>query len=376
MSRQQAAPPPRSPLPAGDPAMLDLSRPRLDLLDGLIRRHVAEGRYPACQVAVARHGRLVMARSYGEARPGVATTDDTLFLLFSNTKVLTMAAVWSLVEDGILSFNDRIADHLPEFAARGKGDITIFQVATHQGGFPAANVSRESWADHDLMRREVCDFSLEWTPGSRLHYHGRSAHLTLAMVIEAVTDQDYREVIRQRIFAPLGVAEDLFVGVPADVQHRCADIHADTPEMADNSAEFRGAGLPGSGGFGTAAAMASFYQMLLSGGRLNGRQVLSRRLIEFVTRDFTGEAPDGGMAGVRMHRGIGPHVRGLGENIRGLGGIANPATFGHGGVGTSYCWADPSSGVSFAYLTNRVIPDPWHSARLDRISNIVHSAIV
>jgi CubicO group peptidase (beta-lactamase class C family) len=61
--------------------------------------------------------------------------------------------------------------------------------------------------------------------------------------------------------------------------------------------------------------------------------------------------------------------------IRGLGSIASPRTFGHGGVGSSYCWADPETGVSFAYLTNSRVPDPWHSRRLDIISNCVHGAI-
>jgi CubicO group peptidase (beta-lactamase class C family) len=47
----------------------------------------------------------------------------------------------------------------------------------------------------------------------------------------------------------------------------------------------------------------------------------------------------------------------------------------HGGVGSSYCWADPESGVSFAYLTNGRLPDPWRSQRMDVVSNCVHSAI-
>jgi CubicO group peptidase (beta-lactamase class C family) len=364
---------PELPLADADPASLGLAPDRLALLDALIRRHIEDGRYPGAQIAVARHGQLALFRSYGAAREGVAARDDTLWLLFSNTKVLTMAAVWSLVEDGVLSFNDRVADHLPAFAARGKADITLFQVATHQAGFPNAGVSRESWSDHERMRSEVCDFSLEWTPGSRLHYHGASAHLTMAMVIEAVTGEDFRHVIRDRILTPLGVAGEAFVGVPAEAQDRCADMDAEGRET--NSAAYRAAGLPGSGGYATARAMAAFYQMLLGGGRIGNRRILSPRMVAFATRDFTGERPDEGMAGVRMHRGLGPHVRGLGENIRGLGGMAAPRTFGHGGVGSSYCWADPDSGVSFAYLTNRLIPDPWHSARLDRISNIVHSAI-
>ena len=103
-------------------------------------------------------------------------------------------------------------------------------------------------------------------------------------------------------------------------------------------------------------------------------RLLSPRTIEYVTRNFTGDRVDGYM-GMPMHRGLGPHSRGLTDTIRGLGAIASPRTFGHGGVGSSYCWADPDSGVSFAYLTNGRLPDPWHSARLDLISNTVHSAI-
>jgi CubicO group peptidase (beta-lactamase class C family) len=367
------------PLPPSSPVALNFSEKPLADLDRLIRRHIEEGRYPGCQIALARHGQLALFRSYGDARTApqrVPAVADTLFLLFSQTKVLTMAAVWSLVEDGTLSFNDRVADHLPEFAAHGKGDITLFKVATHQAGFPSADVSRETWADHARMRREVCDFKPEWPAGSRLHYHGRSAHLTLAMVIEAATGHDYRDVIRERVIGPLGIGDELYVGVPAAEQARCADTDALPSEPPrDNSAEMRAAGLPGGGGFGTARAMAAFYQMMLDGGRLGAVRLFSKRMIEYVTRDFTGNRPDEAMAMIPMHRGLGPHSRGLGGRIRGLGAIAHPSTFGHGGAGTSYSWADPTTGVSFSYLTNFVQPDPWHSARLDRISNLVHAAI-
>jgi CubicO group peptidase (beta-lactamase class C family) len=97
-------------------------------------------------------------------------------------------------------------------------------------------------------------------------------------------------------------------------------------------------------------------------------------MVAYVTRNFTGDRVDGNM-GMPMHRGLGPHVRGTTETIRGLGSLASPRTFGHGGVGSSYCWADPDSGVSFAYLTNSRVPDPWHGARMNLVSNFVHSAI-
>src|SRR5262249_57659844 len=110
------------------------------------------------------------------------------------------------------------------------------------------------------------------------------------------------------------------------------------------------------------------------GGRVKGGGCRWRGRMEYVTGNFSGERVDLYM-GMPMHRGLGPHSRGLTDTIRGLGSIASPRTFGHGGVGSSYCWADPDSGVSFAYLTNGRIADPWHGARMDVISNCVHSAI-
>src|SRR6202044_1987945 len=161
-----------------------------------------------------------------------------------------------------------------------------------------------------------------------------------AMVIEAVTGQDYRDVIRDKVIAPLGLADDIMVGVPEAKQSRCADTYA--PEPRDNSAEFRASGLPHGGGFAAARGMVAFYQMLLGKRRLGVVRVVPPRMIAYVTRSHTGELPDAAMGGIPMHRGLGPHVRGDSDRIRGLGAIGTPETFGHGGVGSSYSWADPT----------------------------------
>ena len=358
---------------------------QIERLSQLIEAHIGEGRYPGAQVALARHGKLAFSRTYGTARlaPSVPARDDTLWRLYSNTKIIVAAAIWLLVEQGALSFNDRVAEHLPDFARHGKGEITIFDVLTHQGGFPNAPVMPpEAWEDHQLLRRLVCDYTLEWTPGSRLHYHAYSAHWILAVVIEAITKMDFRDFIRRRIIETLGLGDELYVGIEEGSQHRCAEIYEPATDgrkqqliAAENTVAYRRAGIPSGGGFGTARAMAAFYQMMLAGGTLNGTRLVSPRLVQYVTRNFTGERPDSGMGGVPMHRGLGPHSRGTSTVIRGLGSLAHPATFGHGGVGTSYCWADPDSGVSFAYISNSRIPDPWHSRRLELISNCVHAAI-
>jgi CubicO group peptidase (beta-lactamase class C family) len=362
-------------------AQLGFHEPALTRLRGVINGHITEGRYPGAQIALARHGQLALFETFGQASmDNKKAADDTLWLLFSNTKVITAMGIWALVEDGLLTFNDRIAAHMPEFAQHGKGDITLALLLSHRAGFPSQNVTPAVWADHAEMRRQVCNFTLEWTPGSRLHYHGRSALWVAAALIETVSGIDYRDFLRQRIIEPLGLARDIFVGLP-DAEHaRAATMYepaADGKQQAlqdENTAPFRRAGVPSSGGYATARGMAALYQMLANFGKLNGTRIFSRRLIEFVTRNHTGDMHDGGMD-MPMHRGLGVHTRGMSEKIRGLGAIASPRTFGHGGVGTSYCWADPDSGVSFAYITNSRQPDPWHSRRLDVVANLVHSAI-
>jgi CubicO group peptidase (beta-lactamase class C family) len=371
------------PLSAATPASLGLDPRPLDRLQELITAHLAEGRYPGAQVALARHGQLALFRTFGDARldpARVPAREDSLWLLYSNTKVITACAVWVLAEQGALRFTDRVAEHVPGFEAHAKGDITIVQLLSHQGGFPNADVPRAAWEDHELLRRTVCDFTLEWTPGTRVHYHSRAAHWAAAVLIEALTKTDYRAFIREQVIEPLGLGEELFVGLPDAHHPRAVDMHEPGPggqvrRAEENIPEFRRAGTPGGGGYASARAMVAFYQMLVAGGTLGGRRLLSPRMVQYVTRSVTGERVDGYM-GMPMHRALGPHVRGTTESIRGLGSIASPRTFGHGGVGSSYCWADPDSGVSFAYLTNSRIPDPWHSARLDVISNTAHAAIL
>jgi len=80
------------PLPSADPESLGFRKEQIDRLIKLIERHIAEGRYPGCQIALARHGKLALYRSFGQAvtvPSPRAAADDTLWLLYSNTKVVT-----------------------------------------------------------------------------------------------------------------------------------------------------------------------------------------------------------------------------------------------------------------------------------------------
>lgn len=351
-----------------------------------IERHIADGRYPGAAIAMARRGMLVAARTFGLARLAAAgqqavTADaDTMWLLYSQTKPVVSCAIWQLVERGYLRFHDPIAEYLPDFARHGKGRVTLHQLLSHQGGFPNATVPAAAWEDHELLRETVCDFTLEWEPGARVVYHGAAAHWVQAALLEAVTGRDYRAYVREEITGPLGL-DGLRVGVPDALHERLAYIYQPDADGAheaiaeQNTPAHWRAGIPGGGGYATAVDLATFYQMLLNLGELHGVRILGPRTVQYTTRNHTGERIDEAM-GMPMHRGLGVHVRGSTPTIRGLGSTASPNTFGHGGVGSSYSWADPETGVSFTYLTNARVPEPWHSQRLDEIATLAHAAVV
>jgi CubicO group peptidase (beta-lactamase class C family) len=317
------------------PEALGLDPAKLERACEIVVSHIAGDFHPGAQLAVARHGKLALYRGFGSATvdPSRLVDELTLFPLFSNTKVITAAAVWTLVEEGKLRFSDRVAEHVPGFEAHGKNGVTVAHLLTHQAGFPAAEVGPECFMDRERLRHAVCEFKLEWPPGSRLSYHPTAAHWVVAVLIEAITGSDYRDEIRKRVIEPLELTREMFLGLPETADHRAAAMY--TPKQTEewsldptvSAPLFRRAGIPGAGGYATARAMAVFYQMMAQGGVWNGVRIVSPRMIDFVTRDFTGDLVDD-FTGYAMHRGLGPFSPGQSLTVRGLGAIGHPRTFG------------------------------------------------
>lgn len=382
----------------------------LERLWDLVQSHIDEGRYTGCQIAMAHEGEVLMVKNFGwsrlnslDAQESLPVQDDTLFLLYSNTKMLIATLLWKLFEQGRLSFNDTVSTYLKDFGQHGKESITLFQLITHQAGFPNQEVPQDAWLDHDRVLKAVCDFHLEWTPGSKVSYHALSAHWVLAMVIEQITQMDFRQAVEEVVLKPLGLERDLYMGLPAKsstVSQNVAYLyepHSATFKPLESAASknraltcanlvqsmklraeshdtvWQTAAVPGGGAYGTAKGMALLYQMMVQGGVYKGVRFLSEKTLAYAIRNHTGDRVDL-MMGMPMHRGLGPHLRGHSVHIRGLGTLSGPSVFGHGGVGTSYAWADPERKFSFAYITNTRLADPWHSKRLEMVSNHVQLA--
>src|SRR3989442_2559895 len=271
------------------PASQGIDETCLARLYARIEAHIAAGWYPGASIARPRHGKLVATRSLGVARlptastPAVPATDQSMWLLYSQTKPVTSCAIWTLVERGQLRFHDAIADYIPEFAKDGKGQVTLAQVLSHQGGFPNANATPAAWEDHNRLRQEVCDFTLEWEPGAKVMYHSAAAHWVQAILIEAVTGQDYRQYIPDNVTLPLGL-DGFWVVVPDTLHDRLVGAYERTESgehvalTERNTPAFWRAGVPGGGGYATAADLTTFYQMLLHLAPVNGTRLPSPRL--------------------------------------------------------------------------------------------------
>jgi CubicO group peptidase (beta-lactamase class C family) len=342
-----------------------------------VRREVDDGLLPAVQVAVARHGEVVLFESFG------AVPDQTdaggvqavpLICVFSATKAVTAAAAWLLFQEGRLDERDRVADLIPEFGSNGKDAVTVEQLFTHTAGFPHAPFRPLDWLDPERRRERFQQWRLTWAPGSRYEYHPTASMWVIAELIERCSGRDFREFIRTRVLEPLRL-NDLYVGLPADQNPRvlpclpvgtalsAADYAAlglPVPPQTEvtedailnfNRAEVRAVGVPGGGGIMSAAALALFYQGLLHGG-LNGVEVWSPETRDSVRRIRSGTLVDP-LYGCLANRGLGIVIAGDDDrHIRGFGRGNSPETFGHNGAGGQLAWVDPGSGLSLAYLTN------------------------
>jgi CubicO group peptidase (beta-lactamase class C family) len=307
------------------------------------RQSVAAG-IPACQVAVAVDGELVLFESFG------ACDDRSRFPIYSATKPLVSMALLPLLDD----VSRPVAELIPEFAANGKDAVTVEQVLLHVGGFPQAPMAPQEGADPQRRLARLASWRLDWEPGSRFEYHYGSAHWVLAELLGRLGGGDFRDVIHDRVTAPLG--RPRLLGIAEDDQEGIVDpVVADGGDteivgyLTDPAA--RAAGVPGGGGIGTAADVALLYQAWL--GDTPG-----------ATQEVRCNLPDA-ILGVPVMRTLAFVLAGddgLHQmRYAGFGKGVSPGAFGHMGAHFQLAWADPATGVSFAYLNNLVADNVQHA---------------
>jgi len=374
----------------------EISRAQLDQLHDVMAGHVESGDMPGLVTLVSRHGEVHVDAIGRLAFDGPPMTRDTIFRITSMTKPIAAAAAMILVDEGKLRLDDSLDRWLPELANRkvllavdvpihqtvparraitlrdlltfrcGYGMIPVFpdrypiQKAIAEAGLAPGPVF-PSFPPDELMRR-YGSLQLIYQPGERWLYNAGTE--IVGVLIARVAGVTFGEFLRDRIFAPLGMKDTGF-HVPPDKHHRFATTYAydsatkklkvfDQPVTGKFSSppvfENGSAGL-----VSTADDFNAFAQMLLSGGQLGSKRILSAASVELMTTDqlslenkqesqlFLGDLGSWGfgMSVVFKERDD-----------------ATPCRFGwDGGYGTSW-YSNPREQLTGILLTQRMMNSP------------------
>ncbi len=348
---------------------MGLDAAKLDALLVRAGREIDEGIVPSCQVAVGYAGTVVAFAAYGEAK------ESTRYNVFSCTKPMVAGAAWVLLGEGSLDVARPVADYLPGFGANGKHTVTVEHILLHTSGFPHATLLPPSWDTREGRLGAYASWELTFQPGTAFEYHPTSAHWVLAEVVAEVAGADFWDFLEQRVTRPAGLAGRV-LGLAPDDQDDIAVLVATgepaTPDeleaaigvrelpntevteenlLAFNRPDVRAVGLPGAGGVMRAADLALYGQVLLHDPAGIWRPDVLADAVGHV-RNRMGD-PVFSMPANRTLGLVQAGDDGLGF-LRGFGRATSPRAVGHNGAGGQISWADPVTGLSFAYATNGI----------------------
>jgi len=326
----------------------------------------------AVTVVVAKDKRLHLeSTGLADVAAKRPMTADTLFWIASMTKPISGAAVLMLQDEGKLHAGDPVAKYLPEFASlktpSGKAaNLTITQILTHTSGLgeasgPAAEQARTLAELVPLWLAAP----MQYESGAKWKYT-QSGINAAARIVEVVSGLTFDVFLQQRLFDPLGMKDTTFY--PTDAQRARIAIgfakNKDTGalEPVPPRAGYEGTRdrpPQGNGGlYSTAGDYARFCQMLLGGGTLEGRRILSADAMKFLSTPQTGDLPTGffqndtyGQRGANYGWGLGTSI--LRTPHEGVAAMLSPGSFGHGGAWGTQAWIDPVRGIAYVLMVQR-----------------------
>ena len=183
------------------------------MIDNYIKGVMLEKQIPGMSVAVVREGKPLLMQGYGFANLEHSTeaTEKTLYEVASVGKTFTAMVVMMLVEEGVIELDRAISDYLDDLPLAWSA-VTVRHILSHQSGIPSYTEVDNYWKDicqANLSKREIIalvrDKPLKYTPGDYGSYDNTGFYL-LGMMLEQVTSQSYADLMRDRLFKPLGMS--------------------------------------------------------------------------------------------------------------------------------------------------------------------------
>jgi len=194
-------------------------------IDAFVKAEMTRQKIPGVAVAVVKGGKVVVSKGYGlsNVELRVPVTPETVFQSGSLGKMFTAAVVMLLVEDGKLSLDDSITRFYPDAPWRWRG-ITVRHLLSHTSGIPDYEDTtldfRKDYTEEDLARIAL-GMKLEFEPGSRWSY-SNTGYVLLGAIIRKVSGRFYGDVLRERVFAPLGMSTAAIISEEDIVPNRAA----------------------------------------------------------------------------------------------------------------------------------------------------------
>ena len=368
-------------LPSASPESVDMSSQRLARITATLKADIDAKKIPGAVLLVARHGKVVQYEALGKLDPALDApmTKDAIFRIYSMSKPITSVTAMMLVEEGRLKLDDPVSKYIPSFAklqvgiekpdpAGGKPtlelvparrQITIQDLLRHTSGltygFFGNSLVKTAYTEANLLGDDVSNegfverlakLPLAYQPGTTWDYSQSTD--VLGRVIEVVTGKSLYLTERERVLDPLGMPDTAFNAADPAKHKRIAEPMPDDRNFGVNANFFdpRVAGKYESGGGGmvsTAMEYARFLQMMLGGGTLDGKRILSPKTVGCMTADHLGAA----IATTPLYLPGPGYGFGLGVAVRKTAGeAAHPAEAGSyywGGAGGTYFWVDPKT---------------------------------
>ena len=368
------------PLAGATPESVGMSSERLSRIDRICQEAVDRGDLPGVQALVVRKGKIVYNKAFGMAdnATGRKMQTDDIFRIASQTKAITATAVMMLWEEGRFQLDDPISRYIPEFKNAGvlktfrysdttwttqlaDREITIRHLLTHTSGigygfidgderfrliYQKAGITDAFTTEKVILAeniKKLAKLPLHHNPGEKFTY---SEGLdVLGYFIEIISGKPFDVFLRERLFNPLGMTDTWFY-LPTDKAKRLVAVEkpengkwVHQPEKpVDPDYPVKGAKTYFAGGAGlcsTAKDYATFLQMYLNGGELNGVRILSRTTVNTILANHTGNL----MSGPGRYYGLAFGV--LTQKEEDSGGQGSLGTFDWGGYFNTQYFADP-----------------------------------
>jgi CubicO group peptidase (beta-lactamase class C family) len=340
----------------------------------------------ACAIVVDGRTVVDLWGGWADANRSRPWRANTLVNAYSVGKPIVALAVLQLVASGDLDLDASAAKWWPELTAGQRG-ATVRDALCHRAGIPSIRrpLTNDALWDWDTMTAAVAATEPWWEPGSKHGYHTNTYGFLVGELARRVTGRLPGDWLASEVARALGA--DLFWGVGAEDQRRCADVMwqsdllfppgwsspADLPDEQAmillgytnppgisslgvvNTAAWRGAQVPSTNLHASARGIARLYSALAAGGTIDGVTVIdSDVLAEATTTQSEGWCPflerevsfGLGFQPTRPDRPFGP----------------NAGSYGHFGTGGALGFADPAAGVAFGYVMNAVKPR-WQNSR-------------